>query len=163
MRDVAGTDARLVAAVRPTSPWLLLLLFAAAGGLVYLLLSGYHSLLPALSIDGPITVGMLGIIDAYVAWVTRGRLAGRPGTRPIEPITVARLAALGKASALVGAPIAGVAAGLLGRVLQLDSVVAHGDVRAGAAGIAAGAVLAAAGMALETVCRVKQPPPSDEP
>jgi hypothetical protein len=137
-------------------------LLAIAGGIVYVLVTTHHGLLPDLSVDAPITVGVLGAAEAYVARGTRNRLAGRPRTKPIEPITVARLAALGKASAIVGAPVTGAYAGLLGRVLQLDSPVARSDVRVCLAGIGCALLLTLAGLALESVCRVKNPPGSGE-
>jgi len=146
----------------PTRIRLLPVWFAIAGGLVYLLVDNYHSLLPALSVGGPIGLGVVALGEAVVARGTRARLEGRPRTKPIEPITVARLAALGKATALVAAPLAGAYAGLLGRVLQLDSAVARSDTRIGIAGVVCGVGMCAAGLFLERVCRVKQPPPSDE-
>jgi hypothetical protein len=146
--------------MKPTSWWLLAALLAFAGGLAYVLVNGFHSLLPVVSVRGPIAVGLAAAVVAALAGVTRARLAGRPGTRPIVPLAVARLAALGKASALVGAPVAGIYAGLLGRVLQLDSSVARSDVGSTAVGVGCGLLLTVAGLALETVCRVKQPPQS---
>lgn len=148
--------------MRPTRPWLPPVEFAVAAGVVYLLLSQHHSLLPSVSIAGPIAIAVLAFGEFVVARTTRARLAGRPGTKPIEPITVARLAALAKASTLVAAALTGVYAGLLARVLQLDSPVAVGDVRSGAAGLGGTLLLTAAGLALERTCRVKQPPPSGE-
>ena len=56
---------------------------------------------------------VLAAAEGYTAVTTSARLAGRPGTQPIHPITVARIAALAKATSPVAAVFAGCYAGFL--------------------------------------------------
>ena len=148
--------------MRPTAWWLPPLLVAAVGGLLYLALDRFHPTLPTLSAFAPVFIGVLALADGYVAYGTRARLAGRPRTKPISPLTVARLAAFGKASIVVGALLTGAYAGLLGRTAQIGSAVAQHDVRVAVGGVACSLALTLGGLALETVCRVKPPPGSGE-
>lgn len=142
--------------------WLPPLLVAVVGGLVYLWLDRVHPTLYALSSFAPLFIGVLAVADGYVAWVTRARLAGRPRTKPISPLTVARLAAFAKASTIVGALLAGGYAALLGRTAQVGSDIARHDLRVAIAGLVCSAALSVAGLTLEAVCRVRFPPPSGE-
>jgi len=49
--------------------------------------------------------------EAYLGYGLRARILRRPGTRPPDPMYVARVAALAKASSLTAALIGGIAAG----------------------------------------------------
>jgi 4-amino-4-deoxy-L-arabinose transferase-like glycosyltransferase len=92
----------------------------------------------------------------------QARPPGAPGVRPIPPITVARLAALAKASSLAAAAFGGLAAGAL---VYLSVSLAKPAPRADAisAGLTLGAaiLLVAAALYLEYGCRV--PPDKDDP
>jgi uncharacterized membrane protein YbhN (UPF0104 family) len=148
--------------MKPTRFWLPPLLIVVVGGLVYLWLDRAHPVLPSLSAFAPVFIGVLAAADAYVAFGTRARLVGRPRTQPISPLTVARLAALGKASTIVGALLTGGYVALLARTAQLGSDVARHDLRVAIGGGICGVGLCAAGLVLESVCRVKHPPGSGE-
>jgi hypothetical protein len=147
--------------MRPTRWHVLVLLGIAAGGAAYLITRAHYSDLPSPTLYAQISLAVLAVAEGYTASMTRARLAGRPGTRPIEPILVARLVALGKASSIVGALASGSYAGFLGWVAQIDSPTAHTDVRTAAVGIAAGLLLVGAGLALEWVGRI--PKDQDDP
>jgi len=147
--------------VRPTRPRDLLVpgLAAAVVAFVVSRLGGDASL-PVLPIPVVVVVAALGAAELPLAASVRARLAGRPGTRPIVPIVVARVAALAKASSLTGALSAGAFAGLLAdRVLRLGAAdAAARDALVAAAGLVSGGLLAAAGLRLEGVCRAPDPP-----
>jgi hypothetical protein len=112
--------------------------------------------LPSPTLYAQISLVVLAFAEAYTASMTKARLEGRPGTRPIEPIVVARLVALAKASSIVGALAAGGYAGFLGWVVQLSSTQAHTDIRTSAVGIAASALLTVGALCLEWVGRVPE-------
>ena len=81
----------------------------------------------------------------------------------MQPLVAARSLALAKASAVVGAVMAGVWAGLLVYVLpRLDFLAAAADdALTGAVGVLAAASLVAAALWLEYSCRTPTPPDSD--
>ncbi len=144
---------------------------AVAGWLV--VRAGYGSL-PALRWWLPVPLGVLALAEALGARTLRARLAAqrdrRPPAerssapvRPGEPIKVARLAVLAQASAYVGAAFAGVWVGVL---LHVGPAVARlqaagSDTVTGVVGVACSAALVAAGLWLESICRIP-PSPDDE-
>ncbi|HWC36101.1 MAG TPA: DUF3180 domain-containing protein [Mycobacteriales bacterium] len=144
--------------MRPTRWYVLAILGILAGGGAYLVTRAHYSDLPSPTLYAQISLVVIAIAEGYTAAITKARLAGRPGTRPIDPIVVARLVALAKASSIVGALAAGAYAGFLGWVAQIDTPTAHDDLRTAAVGIAAGLALVAGALALEWVGRV----PDDE-
>lgn len=143
--------------MKPTRLSLLAAVVVAAGVIAYALSSSFYSDLPPLPLYGPIFLVVLAAAEAYTAATTAARLAGRPGTQPIHPLTVARIAALAKATSPVAALFVGAYAGCLGYVAQVSAPLARDDLRTSVAGIAASALLGAAALAMERVCRVKPP------
>jgi hypothetical protein len=138
----------------------LVLAAAVAGGLSYVLTRAFYNLHSPQQY-APLWLLLIAIAEAYTAHTTAGRLSGRPRTKPINPIVVARLAALAKASSPVGALFAGGYAGFLGFVATESSRQAHIDTRTAIVGVVCSVALAAAALWLERVCRVKTPPPDD--
>lgn len=153
-----------MARVKPTRAWVLLVLAAIAGVVSYLFTSNFYadvgSSPPRLA---PALILLIALAEAYTASMTRARLAGRPGTRPINPLVVARLAALAKASSPVGALGFGAYSGFLGYVAQLVTPVAHADTRTAAFGTGCSLGLVAAALLLERACRAPRPPEGDAP
>jgi len=147
--------------MKPTRITVLVLLAAAAGSVSYLLTSNFYNDIPPLPLLGPIFLVLLAAAEAYTASTTAARLAGRPRTQPIHPLTVARIAVLAKATSPVAAIAAGAYAGVLAYVAQLEGPHASADLRAAIAGVVASVLLAIAALAMERVCRVKEPPPDD--
>ncbi|HET7311040.1 MAG TPA: DUF3180 domain-containing protein [Mycobacteriales bacterium] len=147
--------------MRPTRVWVLLLLVAVAGAAAYILTRAFYADVPSPPAIAPLWLLLLALAEGYTAQLTRGRLAGRPGTKPIHPLVVARLAALAKASSPVGALATGAYAGFLAKVATTAGPSAHNDTRTAIAGVACGLLLLVAALGLERVCRVKPPP--DEP
>jgi hypothetical protein len=142
---------------------LLLTLAVVAGGTAYAVTSAYYGDVQSPPTFAPLWLLLLAMAEGFTASLTRARLSGAPGTRPINPIVVARLAALAKATSPVGALAAGGYAGFLVDVARRSSAQAHTDTRTAALGLGCGLALAAAALVLEHVCRVKRPPEEDPP
>ncbi|WP_261556800.1 DUF3180 domain-containing protein [Frankia tisae] len=144
--------------MKPTRPRDLVLAAVLFGILGYLLLWWAYRSIPTLPRTASLSVVVIGVIELQVAAQTRRRLEGRPGTRPILPLTVARLAALAKASSVVGAALAGAWAGVLGYTAPRtdEFPTAGGDAITAGFGLAAAVVLLVGGLVLERVCRVKK-------
>lgn len=140
--------------MRPTRWYVLVIMGVLAGAVAYLITRSSYNDLPSPTLYAQISLILLAIAEGYTAALTKARLEGRRGTRPIEPMVVAKLVALAKASSIVGALAGGGYAGFLGWVAQIDSPTAHDDVRTAVVGIAAGLALVAGALALEWVGRV---------
>ncbi|SNQ47543.1 conserved membrane hypothetical protein [Frankia canadensis] len=145
--------------MRPTRARDLVVVAVVFGVLGYLLLWWAYRSIPTLPRTAPLSVVLIGIIELQVAGQTRRRLAGRPGTRPILPLTVARLAALAKASSVTGSALAGGWAGVLGYTIPRtdEFPTAGSDAITAGLGLAAAVVLLVGGLVLERVCRVRRP------
>jgi len=149
--------------MRPTRPWLLLVFAAAAGGIAYALTANFYADVSSPPQFAPLWILLIALAEAYTASTTRARLVGRAGTRPINPIFVARLAALAKASSIVGALAFGAYAGFLGYVARLPTGVAHTDTRTAALGMGCSLGLVGAALLLERACRAPEPPDDAAP
>ena len=149
--------------MRPTRVWLLVALAILAGVVAYVLTDNFYADVQSPPRFAPLWILLIALAEAYTAAMTRARLAGRPGTRPINPILVARLAALAKASSVVGALALGAYAGFLGVVVQTNSPTANADTRTAALGVGCSLGLAVAALLLERVCRARRPPTDDAP
>lgn len=146
--------------MRPTRTPLLAALVVVAGVASYLFTRHFYADFSSPPRYAPLTLLLLALAELYIASTTRARLRGRPGTKPINPLVVARLAALAKATSPVASIATGAYAGFLAYVAGLDGPQASRDVTTAAVGVATGAALLVAGLALERVCRVK--PPKDD-
>ena len=146
--------------MRPTRPWVLVVLAVAAGGLAYVLTAQFYSDVPSPPRYAPLSVLLIALAEAYLASTTRARMAGRPGTRPVDPIFVAKLAALAKATSPVGALAFGAYTGFLVDVARTTSTAADADTKTAALGMGCSLGLVAAALLLERVCRAR--PPDDE-
>ena len=142
--------------MRPTRLPLLLLVFAAAAAVLYLIADHEYESLPAAHIYAVVWLAALGVVELYVARTTRARLNGQPGTKPIHPLSVARLAALAKASSAGGALVGGGYAGFLAYVAQQSSSAASADTKAAAVALGFSLLLVVAALLLERVCRVPE-------
>jgi peptidoglycan/LPS O-acetylase OafA/YrhL len=142
--------------MKPTRWYFLVILGIAAGAAAYFITRSSYNDMPSPTLYAQISLVILAIAEGYTAAITKARLEGRPGTRPIDSIIVARLVALAKASSIVGALASGAYTGFLAWVAQINSSTAHKDVRTAAVGIAAGFLLVAAALSLEWVGRVPE-------
>ncbi len=133
--------------------------------LTWLALRQWYGELPQLSWVLPLSPALLALAEVIAAGQLRARIGHRPGAPPVQPLVAARSLALAKASAVVGAVMTGVWAGLLVYVLpRLDFLAAAGgDARTGVVGVVAALALVAAALWLEYCCRTPTPPDSDRP
>lgn len=153
--------------VRPTSWRTLLalaLLAAAVGWAVTQLVDHYADRTLPVPLTMPVVLTLLALALALWARGTRARLAGRPGTRPLDPIVAARSAALAMAASRTGSLVCGFYVGV---VLALLPDWGFETVRQKAVVALASAVTAllvvAAGLWLERVCRLPDDPtPADD-
>jgi hypothetical protein len=149
--------------MRPTRWQTLAVVVIVTGGASYLVTRSQFNNLPTPSTYLPLWLGLLAIAEFYVAAMTRARLAGRSGTRPVHPLVVARFVALAKASAIVGALAVGVYGGYLGWVVRIDSPTANHDTTTAALGVGFALLLTAAALVLEYACRVPKRDDDDRP
>jgi hypothetical protein len=148
--------------MKPTRIGFLVAYCVVAGASSYLIMREIYTSIPRLPTLAPASLGLIAIAEGVLALGTRNRLQRRPGTQPVDPLVVARYAALAKASSIVGALALGAYAGFLGYVLPLrDAPQPRTDAVVAAFGAAAGLAVVVAAYALERVCRVK--PPKDAP
>nr|MDT0664718.1 DUF3180 domain-containing protein [Micromonospora sp. DSM 115978] len=145
-----------VARVRPTRLRDLTLLVAVAGGLGYLLVAWTYRSLPTLPRTAPVSLFLVALVELQTASITRRRLRGGPGTKPIDPLVVARLAVLAKASSLAGAAFVGLWAAAFGYAIShtAEFGTAADDALTAGLGAAAALLLVVAALLLDRVCRV---------
>ncbi|MFG3441470.1 DUF3180 domain-containing protein [Nonomuraea sp. NPDC047897] len=130
----------------------------------WILVRQFYSALPIMPWTAIPTALLLAIGEAYSAWMTKARLDRKPGTKPVEPLAVARLAALAKASAYAGAAFGGVFAGFALHTVQLftretprtEFFVATGS-------FVAFVALVCAALWLENSCRIPKDPEDQSP
>jgi hypothetical protein len=141
--------------MRPTRVSLLVLAAVVVAGVAYLVTRSSYDSLPRPSVYALVSLALLAIAETYMAVMTRARLAGRAGTRPVAPLVVARFVALAKASSIVGALAAGAYGGFFAWVVRLDSPTANHDALTAGLGAGLSLALTAAALFLEQVGRVK--------
>lgn len=109
----------------------------------------------------PVVMAVLALALALWARGTRDRLAGKPGTKPMEPLVATRSAALAMAASRTGAIVGGLYAGLA-LALAPSWPVPYGRERVIVAGltVVASLLVVLAGLWLERICRI--PPDSSE-
>ncbi|MGI5267888.1 DUF3180 domain-containing protein [Nonomuraea sp. CA-218870] len=150
--------------MRPTRPGVLVGLLVAVALLTWLIVSQVYSELPLVPWTAVPTVLLLAVGEGYTGWMTRARIARRPGTKPVEPLAVARLAALGKASAYGGAVFAGVFGGfVLHTATLLDRETPRSEFFVAGGSLLACVLLVCAALFLEHACRIPGDPEGDRP
>ncbi|GII77539.1 hypothetical protein Sru01_25210 [Sphaerisporangium rufum] len=143
----------------PSRPGVLVLLLAGFAAVTWAVLQQVYSDLPTVPWTAIPTLLLLAVGEAYSGWATRARIQRRPGTEPVEPLAVARLAALAKASAYVGAALAGIFAGFVLYVLPLfDQDTPRRDLFLAGGSLVACVALVCAALFLEHCCRVPRDP-----
>jgi hypothetical protein len=125
--------------------------FVVIGLTAYALLRFSYDSLPPLGSLTPVPLAALAVAEFVAARRVRAAVRHDPMAKPMTAIAIARCVALGKASSIVGAGVAGAAAALLARVLpDAGTVRAAGhDARVGALLFGAAVLVAAAGLWLE--------------
>jgi Protein of unknown function (DUF3180) len=137
----------------PTRIRTLVLAALICAALAWLVLRLTYVTLPPLPWTGVPALGLLAIAEAVSGRNVRARLRGE-GT-PMPPITVARMAALAKASSLTAALLGGLAAGFLIYVLgSLDKPAYRSDALVSGVNFLSALALIVAALYLEYGCRV---------
>jgi Protein of unknown function (DUF3180) len=145
--------------VKPSRPLLIAAVVAATAFLTWAIVRTSYAALPLLPWTAAPTLALLGLGEAYTALFIRQRVRRRPGTRPIEPLVVARLAALAKASSHASAVIAGAFAGIAVHLVgMLDKPDPERDFLVSVGTFLAAVALIAGALFLEYACRVPKEP-----
>lgn len=144
--------------MKATKIWDLVVFFLVAAVGTWLLVRSFYGSLPPIPALAGISLYPVAIVEIGLGFFVRSRIGGSrvgDGPRQLHPITAARTVAIAKASALVGAAVAGVWGGFLLYVIPLASTVqAASEDRVGAiVGLVAGVTLAGAALWLEQCCR----------
>lgn len=144
--------------LRPTT-WRLLValaaIAAAIGWAANRLFDAFADRSLSVPITMPLVMAVLALATALWARGTRARLAGRPGTKPMDPLVAARSAALAMAASRVGAIVAGFYAGVLIDLLprfDVPGVRERGVIAI--ATVVMAVLLVLAGLWLERICRL---------
>ncbi|MEU4830289.1 DUF3180 domain-containing protein [Streptosporangium sp. NPDC023615] len=149
--------------MRPTRPGVLVGLLVVFAVLTWSLLRPFYSDLQAVPWTAIPTVLLLAVGEFYSGWMTKARIERRPGTEPVEPLAVARLAALAKASAYGGAVFGGIFAGFaLYTVELLGQEVPRRDFFVAGGSTLACVLLVCAALYLEYCCKVPKDTADDE-
>jgi hypothetical protein len=137
--------------LRTTGPVDLAVPFFVIGVAAYVLLRVTWESLPPLGWLVPVPLAALAVAEIVAARRVRAAVRHDPHAQPMAAIVIARCVALGKASSLVGAAVAGAAVALLVRVLPdagTVSAAAH-DARVSALLLGSAVLVVVAGVLLE--------------
>jgi hypothetical protein len=149
--------------MRPTSISVLVVAGLAAAAAAWLLLSAFYENWPPLPWLPIVVIAALAVGEFLLAQNTSARVQRKPGAGRVDPLAVARYAALAKASSLAGGIYSGFSAGVLAWLALEPTKAARDDVPAAVAGVVASLALVGAALWLERSCRVPdQPDRSDE-
>jgi hypothetical protein len=137
--------------VRRTGPGDLAVPFFVIGLTAYVLLRVSYSALPPLQSFVPLPLAALAVAELVAARRVRGAVRHDPAAKPMAALVIARCVALGKASSLVSAGVAGASVALLVRVAPDAGTVhsAASDARVGVFLLVAALLLVFAGLLLE--------------
>ncbi|WP_157251930.1 DUF3180 domain-containing protein [Nonomuraea typhae] len=145
--------------MKPTKPGVLVGVLVVVALLTWILVRQFYATLPTVPWTAIPTVLLLAVGEAYSGWMTRARIARKEGTKPVEPLAVARLAALAKASSYAGALFAGVFAGFaLHTMSMLTKATPRTEFFIATGSFLSFVVLIAAALFLEHACRIPKDP-----
>ncbi|EGD54433.1 DUF3180 domain-containing protein [Gordonia neofelifaecis] len=132
---------------------------------LWILIHYNYGAFPSLPWLSGISLYVVAALEVVIGFIVRKRVAEKEigrGKGQLHPINAARLVALAKASAILGAVAAGGWAGVLVFLLQNGILEAARADRIGAiVGLVGGIVLAAAALWLEHCCRAPDDPSAD--
>jgi hypothetical protein len=158
-----GPDGGRRPGLQPTKVTTLILYALATAAVAWVVMSRFFGSIPDLTWLAGLTLAGLAVVEALTAHNTRARIERRPRAGAVNPLLVARLAVLAKASSLAGAIFAGAYGGVAAWALS-----EHGRLNVAAAnlppaigGLVGALALVAAALLLERACRVPTPP--DDP
>jgi hypothetical protein len=150
--------------VTPIRPRDLVVTALVVAVVVHLLVRLTYGSLPAFPLSAGLPLAVLGMAEAIGGSALRSRIRDRSGARPVPPLVAARAVLVARASALAGAVMTGVWAGLLAYVAPRsgDVAAAAGDTTAAALGVVGALVLVGGGLWLQHCCRTPDDPEGPE-
>ncbi len=145
--------------MKPTRIAVLAALLVGVATVVWALVRFLYASLPPLPWTMVPSLLLLALGELYTGLVTRARIQRKPGTKPIEPLVAARLAALAKASSQAAAVLAGGFAGIaIYLASSLDKPTPRHDFFVSVGTALSGLALIGAALFLEYSCRVPKGP-----
>ncbi|MCW2887863.1 MAG: hypothetical protein QOE54_6529 [Streptosporangiaceae bacterium] len=149
--------------MKPTRPVVLIVLVVAVGAITWAVLGFTYVSLPPMPWTAVPTLLLLALGEAATGFNVRARIQRKPDTKPVEPLVVVRMAALGKASAHAAAVLVGVFGGFVGYLgSSLDKPTPRSDFFVSVGTFLAALVLVGAALFLEYACRVPKRPEEEE-
>jgi uncharacterized protein DUF3180 len=149
--------------VNATRPVMLITLVAGVGLVTWMVLRFAYVSLPPLPWTAVPTLLLLALGEVVTALVILAWVQQRPHTKPVDPLVVARVVALAKASSYTAALLAGVFAGFLVYLATgLDKATPRHDFFVSTGTFLAAAVLVGAALFLEYACRVPKGPEDED-
>jgi Protein of unknown function (DUF3180) len=150
--------------MRPTRISTLVIIAVVCAAAGWLLLRAVYTKLPPLPWTGVPALLIAAFAEAWMGRDIKARIAGRPRSKPVEPLFVSRMVALAKASSVAAAIIAGFAAGFdLYLAGSLNASTPRQDALTAVITFAAAILLACAALYLEYCCRVPGDPAEPQP
>ena len=150
--------------MKPTRVSTLVIIAVVCAAAGWLLLRAVYAKLPPLPWTGVPALLIAAVAEAWIGRDLKARIAGRPGSKPAEPLFVSRMVALAKASSVAAAIIAGFAAGFdLYLAGSLTASTPRQDALTAAITFVAAILLACAALYLEYCCRVPGDPGEPQP
>ncbi|MEU5876923.1 DUF3180 domain-containing protein [Spirillospora sp. NPDC047279] len=149
--------------MKPTRVPFLIGLVAIATLITWAVLRTAYISLPPLPWTALPTLLLLALGEAVTGVNILRRIRRKPGTKPVEPLVVARMAALAKATALAASVLGGVFAGFtLSLIDALDKPTPRHDFFVSGGTFLAALVLVGAAYFLEYACRVPKDPDAED-
>ncbi|MGV9713036.1 DUF3180 domain-containing protein [Gordonia sp. NPDC003424] len=152
-------------AMGPTRVRDLVAIAVVVGIVAWILVRYNYGSLPAVPLLAGVVLYILAALEVVIAVIVRSRVESRDVGRArgqLHPLTAARVLALAKASAILGAIATGVWAGVLVFLLTQHELAAADHDRPGAiVGLIGGVLLAGAALWLEYCCRAPDDPTDD--
>jgi hypothetical protein len=137
----------------------LIVLTVAVAAITWAVLGFTYVSLPPMPWTAVPTLLLLALGEVATAVNVRARIQHKPDTKPVEPLVVVRMAALGKASAHAAAVLVGVFGGFVGYLgSSLDKPTPRGDFFVCLGTFLSALVLVGAALFLEYACRVPKSP-----
>ena len=144
--------------VNPTRPRFLLIIALACGAVTWAVLHLIYTRLPPLTWSFVPALLIAAGMEAWAGRNLRAQIMGERGQRA-QPLFVARMLVLAKASSQVAAIFGGVALGFMVYVsTMLDASTPRADIVTSGLTFAAALLLSVAALWLEYCCRVPKPP-----
>ena len=148
----------------PTRPSTLVLAAVGTAAIAFIFVRQYFGEMPPITRLAGLTMAGLAVVEAIAAHNTRARIERRPRAGVLNPLFVARLVVLAKASSLAGAIFAGAYGGVAVWALTRRGELEFADRNLPPAigGVVGAVALVVAALLLERACRVPEQPEDED-